>query len=330
MSETTTPYAAEEKQRPVRGFVSARAAPLASLAVILLTLIVCNALAPGSFSIANTMHIAQLSAFLGIAAMGQTLVILSGGIDLSIAWTITGAACVFTQVSQGRTDMLLPGLAAALAAGLAVGVLNGMGVAVFRISPIVMTLGMNNVAQGATLLYTDGTPSGGVSDASRFFATGFIGPFSVLVLLWIALAIVIIVSLRVTRGGRQLLGVGENPMVSYLSGVHNKRVLIAVYALSGVAAALAGVLYANFSGASFLGMGDTFVLPTIAAVVIGGASIYGGRGGYGGTMIGAFFLTLLTTMLSIVNFSAGARGVIYGGVIIAALLLNRFTQGAAR
>jgi ribose transport system permease protein len=330
MSEITTPSSPGERRRALGGFLSARAAPLASLAFILLMLIVCNALVPGFFSVANTMHIAQLSAFLGIAAMGQTLVILSGGIDLSIAWTITGAACVFTQVSQGRADMLLPGLLAALAAGLVVGLLNGVGVAVFRISPIVMTLGMNNVAQGATLLYTDGTPSGGVPDASRFFATGFLGPFSVLVLLWIALAVVIMVSLRATRGGRQLFGVGENPMVSYLSGVRNKRVLIAVYALSGVAAALAGVLYASFSGASFLGMGDTFVLPTIAAVVIGGASIYGGRGGYGGTMIGAFFLTLLTTMLAIVNFSAGARGVIYGGVIIAALLFNRFTQGAAR
>jgi ribose transport system permease protein len=226
--------------------------------------------------------------------------------------------------------MLLLGLAAALATGLVIGLVNGIGVSKFRISPIVMTLGMNNVIQGATLLYTDGTPSGGVADEGRFFATGFIGPFSVLVLLWIALSIAVIVILRVTRGGRQLLGVGENPLVSYLSGVRNGRVLIAVYGLSGLSAALAGVLYASFSGASFLGMGDTFVLPAIAAVVIGGASIYGGRGGYGGTIIGAFFLTLLTTMLSIVNFSAGARGVIYGGVIIAALLLNRFTQGAAR
>jgi ribose transport system permease protein len=330
MSEITTPSQPEGRRRAFLGFLSARAAPLASFLVLLLMLVVCNVMAPGFVSVTNLMQIAQLSAFLGIAAIGQTLVILSGGIDLSIAWTITGAACVFTQVSQGQADMLLPALAAALAAGLGAGLLNGMGVAKFRISPIVMTLGMNNVIQGATLLYTGGTPSGGAAEESRFFATGYIGPFSVLVLLWIALAIVVITILGVTRGGRQLLGVGENPLVSYLSGVRNDRVLIAVYALSGLTAALAGVLYANFSGASFLGMGDTFVLPAIAAVVIGGASIYGGRGGYGGTVIGALFLTVLTTMLSIVNYSAGARDIIYGAVIIAALLLNRFTQGAAR
>jgi ribose transport system permease protein len=330
VSEITTPSPPEGPRRALFGFLSARAAPLASFLVILLMLAVCNVMAPGFVSFANIMQIAQLSAFLGIAAIGQTLVILSGGIDLSIAWTITGAACVFTQVSQGQSDMLLPALAAALAAGLGAGILNGIGVAKFRISPIVMTLAMNNVIQGATLLYTGGTPSGSAVEEGRFVATGYVGPFSVLVLLWVALAIVVIALLRLTRGGRQLLGVGENPLVSYLSGVRNDRVLISAYALSGMTAALAGVLYASFSGASFLGMGDTFVLPAIAAVVIGGASIYGGRGGYGGTVIGALFLTLLTTMLSIVNFSAGGRDVIYGAVIIAALLLNRFTQGVAR
>ena len=238
MSESTTSAPGEDRQRALRAFLAARAAPLASLAVILLMLVVCNVMAPGFVSVTNTMHIAQLSAFLGIAAIGQTLVILSGGIDLSIAWTITGTACVYAQVSQGRPAMLLLGLAAALATGLVIGLVNGIGVSKFRISPIVMTLGMNNVIQGATLLYTDGTPSGGVADEGRFFATGFIGPFSVLVLLWIALSIAVIVILRVTRGGRQLLGVGENPLVSYLSGVRNDRVLIAVYGLSGLSAAL--------------------------------------------------------------------------------------------
>ena len=112
MSEITTPSPAEERRRTLRGALSARAAPLASLVVILLTLVVCDAMAPGFVSVTNIMHIAQLSAFLGIAAIGQTLVILSEGIDLSIAWTITLAACVFTQVSQGR-----PGHAAARPSG---------------------------------------------------------------------------------------------------------------------------------------------------------------------------------------------------------------------
>ncbi|HXT09655.1 MAG TPA: ABC transporter permease [Roseiarcus sp.] len=328
MSETTRPPRVE-RRRMLLEFDSASAAPLTGLVSIALMLVVCNLLAPGFVSFNNIMHIAQLAAFLGIVAIGETLVVLSGGIDLSVAWTMTGAGCVFTQVSQGQSSMLLPALAAALASGLCAGLLNGVGVAKFRISPIIMTLGMNNVMQGATLLYTNGTPSGSVAEAGRFFATGYIGPLSVLVLLWSGLAIIVMGVLRASRGGRQLLGVGENPLVSFLSGVRNDRVLIVVYALSGLAAALAGVLYASYSGASFLGMGDQFVLPSIAAVVIGGGSIYGGRGGYGGAIIGAIFLTVLTTLLAIVNVSAGVRDIIYGGVIIAALLLTRLTQGAA-
>ena len=117
MSEITTPSQPEGRRRALLGFLSARAAPLASFLVLLLMLVVCNVMAPGFVSVTNLMQIAQLSAFLGIAAIGQTLVILSGGIDLSIAWTITGAACVFTQVSQGQADMLLPALAGAAELG---------------------------------------------------------------------------------------------------------------------------------------------------------------------------------------------------------------------
>jgi ribose transport system permease protein len=143
------------------------------------------------------------------------------------------------------------------------------------------------------------------------------------------LAAIVIGVLRLSRGGRKLFGVGESPLVSFLSGVRNHRVIIIAYAFSGLAAAMTGVLYAGFSGASFLGMGDQFVLPAIAAVVLGGTSIFGGTGGYGGTIVGAFFLTVLTTMLSIVNLSAGVRDIVYGGVIIAALSLNRLSRTAA-
>ena len=314
----------------VLGLGAGLVAPATSLVVIALMFLGCDLLIPGFVSLGNVMRIAELAGFLGVVAIGETLVILTGGIDLSIAWVVTGAGCVFTAVSGGATSMLVPALAAALAVGFVAGLANGLGIARLGISPIVMTLGMNNIMQGLTLLYTNGTPTGGTPPVIKTLATGYAGPVPVLVLAWAALAAVVIVALRLGRGGRKLLGVGENPLVSRLSGIRNERVITAAYLCSGLAAALTGVLYAGFSGASFLGMGDQFVLPAIAAVVLGGTSIFGGSGGYGGTMIGAFFLTLLTTMLSIVNFSAGARGVIYGGVIIAALLLNRFTHGAAR
>lgn len=305
-------------------------APLTSLIIIALMFAACDALAPGFVTLPNVMRLWQLAGFLGIVAIGETLVILTGGIDLSIAWVMTGAGCVFTKVTEGHGAVLALGLAAALAVGLVAGLVNGIGIAKFRISPIVMTLGMNNIMQGLTLLYTNGTPTGGTPPLVKLAATGYAGPIPVLVIFWAALSAIVIATLGLTRGGRRLYGVGESPLVSFLSGVRNDRVVIVTYTLSGLAAALTGLLYAGFSGASFLGMGDQFVLPSIAAVVLGGTSIFGGSGGYGGTIIGAFFLTVLTTMLAIVNLSAGVRDIVYGLVIIAALLLHRFSLGTAR
>lgn len=323
------PIASEPEDRaPRRGFAlrAELVAPLASLIVIILMLVASDSLAPGFLSLGNVMRIAELSGFLGIVAIGETLVILTGGIDLSIAWVITGSACVFTKLSAGHNGMLLESIAAALAIGFAAGLINGIGIAKFRISPIVMTLGMNNIMQGLTLLYTNGTPTGAAPPAIKTLATGYLGPVPMLLIFWGVLAAIVIIALRTTSGGRRLFGFGESALVSYLSGARNDRIVIVTYILSGLTAALTGILYAGFSGASFLGMGDQFVLPAIAAVVLGGTSIFGGSGGYGGTVIGAFFLTVLTTMLAIVNLSAGVRDIVYGLVIVAALLLAEVSK----
>jgi len=298
-------------------------APLTIAAGVAVLLVAGGMLAPGFLAVSNILMLLALSAYLGIAGIGETIVIVTGGIDLSIAWTITGASIVFTGVTQGSDAHLLAGLAAALAVGLAAGLLNGIGIAKFRISPIVMTLGMNNIMQGFTLIYSHGTPSGSAPDSIKWIATGWLGPVPVIVLVWFALGAIVSVGLHATRGGRYLYAVGESPLVSRLSGVNNDRVIIAAYAISGLCAAITGILFAGFSTMAFLGMGDQFVLPAIAAVVLGGASIYGGRGTYVGTLVSAFFLTVLTTVLTIVNISIGYRNIIYGLVIIAAVLLYR-------
>lgn len=298
-------------------------APLTIVGGVVVLLIVGGLLAPGFLALSNILLLLSLSAYLGIAAIGETVVILTGGIDLSIAWTITGASIVFTGVTQGDDARLWAGLAAALAVGIGAGFLNGVGVAKLRISPIVMTLGMNNIMQGLTLIYSQGTPSGSATASVKWIATGWIGPAPVVVLVWIGLGVIVSIGLHATSGGRYLYGVGESPVVSRLSGVDNDRVIIAAYAISGLCAAVTGVLFTGFSTMAFLGMGDQFVLPAIAAVVLGGASIYGGSGTYAGAFVGAFFLTVLTTVLTIVNISIGYRNIIYGLVIIAAVLLYR-------
>ena len=193
-----------------------------------------------------------------------------------------------------------------------------------------MTLGMNNIMQGLTLIYSQGTPSGSAPDSIKAIATAWLGPVPVIVLVWIGLAIVASVGLHATRGGRYLYSVGESLTVSRLSGIDNDRVLIVAYTLCGLCAAATGILFTGFSTMSFLGMGDQFVLPSIAAVVLGGASIYGGRGSYVGTFVSAIFLTVLTTILTIANIAIGYRNILYGLVIIAAVLLLPRLCAAAR
>ncbi|HUB63023.1 MAG TPA: ABC transporter permease [Methylocella sp.] len=298
-------------------------APLTIAGGIVVLFIAGSFMAHGFLAPSNVLTLVALSAYLGIAGIGETLVIITGGIDLSIAWTVTAASIVFTGVSQGHESHLIPGLAAALSVGALAGLANGLGVTKLRISPIVMTLGMNNIMQGLTLIYSQGTPSGTAPPIVRWIATGSVGPIPIIVLVWIILAIVVSIGLHASKGGRHLYSVGESPVVSRLSGINNDLVLIVAYMLSGLCAAVTGILFTGFSSMSFLGMGDQFVLPSIAAVVLGGASIYGGRGSYAGTFVGAIFLTVLTTVLTIVNIAIGYRNIIYGFVIIAAVLLYR-------
>jgi ribose transport system permease protein len=302
-------------------------APLTIAGGIVALFIAGSFMAHGFLAPSNVLTLVALSAYLGIAGIGETLVIITGGIDLSIAWTVTAASIVFTGVTQGHENHLLWGLAVALCVGALAGLANGLGVTKLRISPIVMTLGMNNIMQGLTLIYSQGTPSGTAPPTVRWIATGLVGPIPIIVIVWVILAIAVSIGLHATKGGRHLYSVGESPVVSRLSGINNDLVLIVAYMLSGLCAALTGVLFTGFSSMSFLGMGDQFVLPSIAAVVLGGASIYGGRGSYAGTFVGAIFLTVLTTVLTIVNIAIGYRNIIYGLVIIAAVLLYRTYAG---
>jgi ribose transport system permease protein len=299
-------------------------APWLLIILSLLLVIAGESLAPGFATMANMLQLLKIASFLGIAAIGQTIVMLTGGIDLSIAWVLTASAVVFTAICAGQNTNILPAAAAAISVGIATGLFNGFGVVKLKISPIVMTLATNNIMLGATLLYTGGTPSGSSSPLVRGLATGTVGFVPAMVILWLLFAALVIVTIRYTRGGRTLLGVGESPRVSYLSGIRNDRVIMAAYVACGLTTSITGILFAAFSGSSFLGMGDQFVLPTVAAVVLGGTSMFGGRGGYGGTMAAVIFITILTTVLVIGNISQGVRSIVFGVVVLAAITVQHF------
>lgn len=299
-----------------------------SLLIVLSIALVIAAewMSPGFASANNILQLLKLASFLGIVALGQTVVMLVGGIDLSIAWVLTGSAVLFTALCAGQDANTLPAALAAIAVGLVAGFVNGFGVVKLRIAPIVMTLAMNNIMLGVTLVYTGGTPSGGNSPFIRSFATGAFFGVPWMVIVWVLVAIVAVVAIRYSGWGRRLLAVGENARVSYLSGIANDGVVIGAYVICGITASIAGILFAAFSGASFLGMGDQFMLPAIAAVVLGGTSMFGGRGGYGGTMAAVIFTTMLSTVLVMANISAGVRSIVFGVAVLAAIIAQRFLK----
>lgn len=281
--------------------------------------IVSGLLEPNYFSYEHVMQLLVMASFLGILAMGQTLVILTGGIDLSIAYTLTLGAVMMTQLT-----MELGGMIAALIVmlvGLIIGTFNGIGVAYLKIHPLIMTLAMSSILKSAAYVYTNGTPKGAAPLWLKYIATeSFLG-VKIAVFIWLILIALVLILLGKTTFGRKVYALGNNTTVSYLSGIKNKRVIITVYALSGLFAVLAGLMMTGYSGLSYLGMGDMYLLPSIAAVVIGGTAILGGRGGYVGTIAGAIIIYILMTILTILDLKDAGRQIIYGLVILSVLFL---------
>jgi len=210
-----------------------------------------------------------------------------------------------------------------LALGTGLGALNGAGIVLLGLPPIVMTLAMNGILQGAALVYSNGTPDGFASPGMRWFMTGKL--LSVTPVVWFVMAFVAaaLVLLGRTTFGRRVYAVGNSPLVARLSGVGVGGTLIGVYALSGFCAALVGILLAGFSGQASLGMGDEYLLPSIAVVVVGGTLITGGRGHYLGMLGGVLLLTALSTLLAGTTLPFAVRDIIYGLVVLGAVLALR-------
>jgi ribose transport system permease protein len=263
------------------------------------------------------------ASFLGIIAAGQMVVILTGNIDLSVSWTLNLSAVIATAVIAGRNDMLLPGIVVALGIGLIVGLINGIGVAYLRIPSMVLTLGMNTLLKGIMVFYTGSAPQfQKTPELLNYVATEYLGGvIPVAVLVWAAVSVLNIVVLHRSTLGRKTYAVGNNEAAAYLSGIRTPRVLVGAFVLSGVLNALAGLLIAGNAGRSFNEMGEPFLLPAIAAVVIGGTSILGGSGRYIGTIAGVIIIRLLESGLSVMNVSPAARSIIFGSVILVMLFL---------
>ncbi|PSH67316.1 MULTISPECIES: ABC transporter permease [Phyllobacterium] len=265
----------------------------------------------------------QISAFLGIIASGAMMVILIGHIDLSIPWTVTLGAMMATAVAGWYGDAgAVFAIPAGVLCGALVGLLNGLGVAYLRLPSMIFTLGMNAVVQGLMVLHTGGfAPQDHATDAMHFLAVGRpIFGFPNALFIWILIGAFTTFLLTRTVFGRRVYAVGNRETAAYLSGINTNAVIIWCFILSGAAAAFAGVLLAGYSTKAYQAMGDPYLLPAIAAVVLGGTNILGGRGNYLGTIAGVILITLLQSILAVMQMPEAGRQIIYGVVILAMLL----------
>jgi ribose transport system permease protein len=311
--------AAQRAARFVRG---APWAP-AWLAVIVLWLAARWIVDPGFQSLDNVWSVIAAGSFIAVAAAGQGLVILTGGIDLSVPWVMTLGGILITGWTKGDNGALIWALPAVIAVGALIGAASGAAVSLLGMAPVIVTIAMNSIAQGIVLVSTRGTPKGSAPPLLRDLMTSRVAGVPIIVVALVAFAVVVAVAMSRTVPGKRAYAVGNSELVARLSGVRVPAVLIGVYAFSAVCSVLAGMLLAGFSSQSFLGMGDQYLLPSIAAVVIGGASILGGRGVYAGTFGGALFLALLTAVLAAVSVSEATREIIFGVVILLAVLAVR-------
>jgi ribose transport system permease protein len=265
----------------------------------------------------------KVASFLGVIATGAMIVILLGQIDLSVPWVVAAGGMMATAATGWGPAGELLAIPVGVGSGIALGLVSGIGVAFLRIPSMVVTLAMNAVAQGLMIVHTGGfSPQDASSPAMRFIATGntVLGiPNAVLV--WAVIGLAAVFLLTRTTFGRTVYAIGNRERAAYLSGARTRLVMMAAFGLSGGLSAFGGVLLAGYASKAAQAMGDPYLLPAIAAVVLGGTSILGGRGSYLGTVAGVILITLLQSILSVMQMPEFGRHVTYGVVIIAMLLI---------
>lgn len=295
------------------------AALLVALVVFLLSGLLPNGFKTAPQAVKQAFNIIRLSAFLGVIAAGQTLVIISGGegIDLSAGAVVTLSAILAYRFVDGSNSLVFPVLLGVLVVGTLVGFINGVGVAYLKIPPLVMTLGVAGVVEGTVLVVTRGVLPGGVAPImTKLIARPLIFDIPGAIFIWIVIGALMTLLLERTNYGKQLFAIGVNRTTARLSGVRVPLVVLSTYSLAGALGAIGGFMLVGWTQNVFLNLGAPYLFPSIAAVAVGGTLLSGGKGSYLGTMAGAIVLTLLTSLLTTLQLPEAAKQVVLGTTLL--------------
>ena len=290
--------------------------------LVALLWIVAGQLKPGFAHLGHLRYLLELSAVLGIVAAGQTVVVIAAGIDLSVAGVITFAAMMLPLLTAAWDPSGLGGIAAVLAITAGVGLVNGLGIVLLRVHPLILTLATATILQGALILIAGGSAISVNNPAVVLLGNGSLLGVPATIWTWLVVSVIVVVLLHGTVLGGWLYAIGTSDRASRLAGLRVGPALVAAYALSGFCAGLAGLLLLGMNRQGYVGIGEPYLLGSIAAVVMGGTSILGGRGSYLGTIAGSMLLVTITALITVVNASAGWRTILFGALILGLLLVS--------
>lgn len=316
------PDVAAEQRRGSISTVSKWLGP-GRLWLLLAGLVIAGTLANDVFLTSrNLTNVMRQSIVLGIVAVGQTLVVLIRGIDISVAATIAMANTTLMGIVAGESQRLPAGIAIALAAGLVVGLTNGIATVAAKVPPFIVTLGTASIVTGITFLYTDQTSFGKPAPEMNELGFAAIGPFPVLFFAYLGIAVIALVVQNRTIFGRHLFAIGGSESIARLSGVPTRRVQLTAYAACGLLAAMAGVAMSMRMGAGEPLSGVGFDWDSVAAVVVGGTALTGGQGGVAGTVLGVAVISILNNVMNLMAISSFAQIVVKGAIVVLAVLLS--------
>jgi ribose transport system permease protein len=292
---------------------------------LLVLCILLSFLTEDFFTLKNIISVLRQSTILVVVSVGMTVVILTAGIDLSVGGVMALVGCLTAQLSVNGMP-LAPAIACGLAMGLLVGLLNGVLISVFGLPPFVATYGMMWIANGVAMILMQGKIIFGLPDNFLWLGSGYLSIIPIPVIIAAVVAIVFHFYLRKTVPGQEIYALGANREAARYSGIKTTKTLLLVYSLSGLTAAIAGIMMTARLDAAEEGMGEPFGLQAIAAVVMGGSSMMGGEGGIPGTIIGALILTLVVNGLNLMGVSSMVHPMVTGAVILLAVFFDVVTR----
>jgi ribose transport system permease protein len=318
--------ALEKGVKNLKGLLEKREA--GALLGLILMCIAISFISDFFFTFSNLINIARQVSLNAIIAVGMTLVILTGGIDLSVGSIVALSGTVAASLMVNGHSLWV-GILAGLAIGIVAGLINGLTITRFKVPPIITTLAMMTAARGIALVYTNGYPISNLPESFVFLGRGYLGPIPVPAIVMIVVYVLGYILLTQMKIGRYIYGLGGNEEAVHLSGINVNRTKILVYMLCGLASAISGLILASRlnSGQPLAGTG--FEMDAIAAVVLGGASISGGEGTIAGTLIGALIINVLNNGLNLMNVNPYSQ-MIVKGLVLAAAVAIRTRKGKAK